>query len=213
MSTVKTDAIETRAGGTSVLTIGTATQTIKLPGGTPGADKVLTSDATGEAAWAAAGGGKILQVIQVVKTDVFTTTSTTFVDVTGVTVSITPSAATSKILVLLHAYGGNVTTSNANSLTSLVRDSTEIFIGDAASNRRRSTTTMGPTRSATGYAFSMHISYLDSPSTTSATTYKLQACVGTTASGTFVLGRDGDDADQANEGRVPTSIIVMEVGA
>ena len=51
MSTVKTDAIETRAGGTSVLTIGTATQTIKLPGGTPGADKVLTSNATGEATW------------------------------------------------------------------------------------------------------------------------------------------------------------------
>ena len=57
MSTVKTDAIETRAGGTSVLTIGTATQTIKLPGGTPGADKVLTSNATGEASWAAAAGG------------------------------------------------------------------------------------------------------------------------------------------------------------
>ena len=57
MSKVKTDAIETRAGGTSVLTIGTATQTIKLPGGTPGADKVLTSNATGEATWAAAGGG------------------------------------------------------------------------------------------------------------------------------------------------------------
>ena len=54
MSKVKTDAIETRAGGTSVLTIGTATQTIKLPGGTPGLSKVLTSDATGEASWAAA---------------------------------------------------------------------------------------------------------------------------------------------------------------
>ena len=54
MSKVKTDAIETRAGGTSVLTIGPATQTIKLPGGTPGLSKVFTSDATGEASWAAA---------------------------------------------------------------------------------------------------------------------------------------------------------------
>ena len=52
MSTVKTDAIETRAGGTSVLTIGTATQTIKLPGGTPGAGKFLQSDADGDASWA-----------------------------------------------------------------------------------------------------------------------------------------------------------------
>ena len=52
MSKVKTDAIETRAGGTSVLTIGTASQTIKLPGGTPGAGKFLQSDADGDASWA-----------------------------------------------------------------------------------------------------------------------------------------------------------------
>ena len=64
MSKVKTDAIETRAGGTSVLTIGTATQTIKLPGGTPGADKVLTSNATGEASWAAAAAGGITHASQ-----------------------------------------------------------------------------------------------------------------------------------------------------
>ena len=51
MSTLKTDAIETRAGGTSVLTIGTSTQTIKLPGGTPGAGKYLQSDADGDASW------------------------------------------------------------------------------------------------------------------------------------------------------------------
>ena len=57
MSKVKTDAIETRAGGTSVLTIGTATQTIKLPGGSPGADKVLKSDASGNATWGADSGG------------------------------------------------------------------------------------------------------------------------------------------------------------
>lgn len=52
MSTLKTDAIETRAGGTSVLTIGTSTQTIKLPGGSPGAGKYLQSDADGDASWA-----------------------------------------------------------------------------------------------------------------------------------------------------------------
>ena len=46
-----------------------------------------------------AGGGKIGQVIQTVKTDVFSTTSTSFVDVTGLTASITPSATSSKILV------------------------------------------------------------------------------------------------------------------
>ena len=54
MSTVKTDAIETAAGGTSVLTLGTSTQTLKILGGTPGADKVLTSDATGGTTWGVA---------------------------------------------------------------------------------------------------------------------------------------------------------------
>ena len=53
MSTVKTNALETQAGGTSVLTIGTAAQTIKLLGGSPGLNKVLTSDATGGATWQA----------------------------------------------------------------------------------------------------------------------------------------------------------------
>ena len=57
MSTLKTDAIETRAGGTSVLTIGTSTQTIKLPGGSPGAGKLLQSDADGEASWATVASG------------------------------------------------------------------------------------------------------------------------------------------------------------
>ena len=62
MSKVKTDAIETRAGGTSVLTIGTSTQTIKLPGGTPGADKVLKSDASGNATWGTDVGGALVHL-------------------------------------------------------------------------------------------------------------------------------------------------------
>jgi len=195
MSKVYVNAVEPE-GATTTLTLGASGDTVALGAG------ALASGF---------GGGKILQVLQTVKTDTFTTTSTSFVDVTGLSVSITPATTSSKILILVHAYGGNAGTSSANALTTLVRDSTEVFIGDAASNRIRSTTTIGPTRSATGYGYSMHISYLDSPSTTSSTTYKLQAKAAD--SGTFVLGRDGDDADQANEGRTPSSIIVMEVGA
>ena len=191
---------------------GGSTTSLTLPTSNASASEFLQNDGSGALSWAsAAAGGKILQVLQTVKTDTFTTTSTSFVDVTGLSVSITPATTSSKILILVHAYGGNAGTSSANALTTLVRDSTEVFIGDAASNRIRSTTTIGPTRSATGYGYSMHISYLDSPSTTSSTTYKLQAKAAD--SGTFVLGRDGDDADQANEGRTPSSIIVMEVGA
>ena len=202
-SKIIVDQIQKTGGSTTALT---------LPTSNASASEFLQNDGSGALSWAsAAAGGKILQVLQTVKTDTFTTTSTSFVDVTGLSVSITPATTSSKILILVHAYGGNAGTSSANALTTLVRDSTEVFIGDAASNRIRSTTTIGPTRSATGYGYSMHISYLDSPSTTSSTTYKLQAKAAD--SGTFVLGRDGDDADQANEGRTPSSIIVMEVGA
>ena len=202
-SKIIVDQLQKTGGSTTALT---------LPTSNASASEFLQNDGSGALSWAsAAAGGKILQVLQTVKTDTFTTTSTSFVDVTGLSVSITPATTSSKILILVHAYGGNAGTSSANALTTLVRDSTEVFIGDAASNRIRSTTTIGPTRSATGYGYSMHISYLDSPSTTSSTTYKLQAKAAD--SGTFVLGRDGDDADQANEGRTPSSIIVMEVGA
>jgi len=206
MSKLKVDQISKATGASP------ATFTLPAADGTAG--QYMKTDGSGALSFGTVtipAGGKILQVLQTVKTDTFTTTSTSFVDVTGLSVSITPATTSSKILILVHAYGGNAGTSSANALTTLVRDSTEVFIGDAASNRIRSTTTIGPTRSATGYGYSMHISYLDSPSTTSSTTYKLQAKAAD--SGTFVLGRDGDDADQANEGRTPSSIIVMEVGA
>ena len=206
MSKLKVDQISKASGASP------ATFTLPAADGTAG--QYMKTDGSGALSFGTVtipAGGKILQVLQTVKTDTFTTTSTSFVDVTGLSVSITPATTSSKILILVHAYGGNAGTSSANALTTLVRDSTEVFIGDAASNRIRSTTTIGPTRSATGYGYSMHISYLDSPSTTSSTTYKLQAKAAD--SGTFVLGRDGDDADQANEGRTPSSIIVMEVGA
>ena len=43
--------------------------------------------------------GSVLQVVQTVKTDTFATTSTSFVDITGVSVAITPSSTSSKILI------------------------------------------------------------------------------------------------------------------
>ena len=160
---------------------------------------------------AAAAGGKLLQVVQATKTDTFTTTSTSFTDVTGVTVDITPAATSSKVLVILTGFVGNSSSGNANAFLSLVRGSTEIFIGDAASNRVRASTIIGPSRSANGIAYGVSIAYVDSPSSTSAVTYKAQARIG--GEGTMVVGRSGDDSDADNEGRVPTSIIVMEIGA
>jgi hypothetical protein len=97
MSTVKTDAIETAAGGTSVLTLGTATQTLKIPGGGVGASKVLTSDAVGGATWAAASGGGTGGFHQVV---VKTATDATY------------SPATDVTKIVVHVQGGGGGTSN-----------------------------------------------------------------------------------------------------
>ena len=150
-------------------------------------------------------GGKIGQVLQATKTDTTSTTSTSFVDVTGMTIDITPAATASKILVLVNA---NMCGSAADWFghMKLVRDSTDLFIGDAASNRQRDSALW---RSKTEQNLrNLTPMYLDSPSSTSATTYKLQWAV---ESGmTFYLNRTGADSDTTAYGRTASSITVME---
>jgi len=154
------------------------------------------------------GAFRILQVVSTAKTDTFSTTSTTFVDITGLSVSITPSATSSKILVM--AY---VTTSVSGDIAlngRLMRDSTAIFVGDTASNRPRDTFYSAPTNlPAIGMGFSPI--FLDSPNTTSATTYKFQMFVN---SGTGYVNRTGSDRDTTVfDGRTVSSITVMEISA
>ena len=118
------------------------------------------------------GTGKVGQVVQTVKTDVFSTTSTSFVDVTGLTRAITPTATSSKILVDVRL----AVSSTDNSISSkLFRGSTQIALGDAASNRSRS---FGASAYSGGIGDTQQMPYntmfLDSPNTTSETTYKCQ---------------------------------------
>ena len=157
-------------------------------------------------------GGKILQVVQTSKTDTTSLTDTySFTDISGMSVSITPSATSSKILILstlniasgAAAYGANVR---------LVRDSTGIFIGDAASSRVQAT--FSTISVDNNFAFPQTINFLDSPSTTSATTYKIQWNI-TYDNGTPIiyLNRSVTDGDAATNARTPSSIIAIEVGA
>ena len=78
---------------------------------------------------------KIGQVLQTVKTDSFTTSSTTYVDVTGVSQAITPSNASSKVLVQVNGVIGQAT-AGRGALVQLVRGSTAIGLstGGAAEN-------------------------------------------------------------------------------
>lgn len=145
--------------------------------------------------------GSVIQTVSATKTDSFSTTSTTFVDITGVSVSITPTSTTSNILIWANGVAGN-TVSSEIACINLVRGSTNIAqsTGSGTANQTVSINTAS-TSANSGFAFS----FLDSPSTTSATTYKLQAR--TVTGGTVLIGRFA-----ANDNfRSVTSITVMEI--
>ena len=131
---------------------------------------VLTADsstATGLKWAAAAGGGKVLQVVMGSTSTVASNSTTTFAD-TNLTASITPSATSSKVLVLVAQNGCTASNGNAaNALgLKLVRGATDIatIVADG----------MWTNTALLKFAFNYSISYLDTPATTSATTYKTQ---------------------------------------
>ena len=111
--------------------------------------------------------GNIIQVVQAVKTDTASFQSTSFADITGLSASITPSSNSNKILVEATIY---ISTSNAVAIINFVRGSTNI--GQPSSS---------VTHTGTFFEYNEHqgmvtsaMTFLDSPSTTNATTYKLQ---------------------------------------
>lgn len=147
----------------------------------------------------------VLQVVSTTKTDTFSTASTTFTDVTGLSASITPSATSSKVLI----YATLNTGASGNIYVDFrfMRDSTAIGIADTASNRPR--TSFSVEMGGTTQMFGTSGMFLDSPSTTSATTYKIQMFVN---AGTGYLNRTGVDRDTTlYDPRAVSTITVMEI--
>jgi len=154
--------------------------------------------------------GSVLQVLQTVKTDTFSTTSTlTYVDVTGVSVSITPTSATNKILVMV-TLSGSGNSGASGLLIRLVRNSTAIYVGDSAGSRIQATTTN--MTSDNNLAQAIAFTFLDSPITTSATTYKVQIC-SSYGSNPVVINRSITDTNTSDIARTASSITVMEIAA
>ncbi len=124
------------------------------------------------AAWATVGPSTsgARQVVSTLKTDSFSTTSTTFVDVTGVSVTITPSSASSTILVLVSGVNGSNGVDNFTPIN-LVRGSTAIAQSTGNANFAA---TLNLINQSTGITLPFSIVFLDSPATTSAITYKIQ---------------------------------------
>jgi hypothetical protein len=158
------------------------------------ANQVLTVSAGGIPSWAtASGGGKVLQVVSTTYATEATNTTSSFAD-SGVTLSITPSASTSKVLILLHMGRCSTNTSSIYSVWQgrFVRGSTTIYSDIFG---LYSETSMNRFMSVDAF-------YLDSPSTTSATTYKLQ----------FVDSGAGSNAKCQLSG-AQSNFILMEIGA
>ena len=169
------------------LGIGSTGQVLTVSGGVP--------------VWAApAGGGKVLQVVQATYSTATTSTSTTLAD-TGLSVSITPSANTSKVLIMLTQFmeverqaayiGGRLV---------LNRGATKIF--DPSDGSVSLSLDVGGQNDM--YLRSLqNIVYLDSPNTTSATTYKTQFAVQDPNTGSTTVQRNS----------ATSSIIAIEIGA
>lgn len=172
----------------------------RLAVGTNG--QVLTADSTAATGlkWAtvAAGGGKVLQVVNAQTSTMVEVISTTYTD-SGLTATITPTLSTSKILVI---YNQSLFTSRQTVQTSglirLLRGSTTIqTLGEIHGIN------VGGSTSIT-FQSGSGSSYLDSPATTSATTYKTQIAANTTAN---------NGGAQAQSNNTLSSITLIEIGA
>ena len=155
----------------------------------------------GVPAWQApAGGGKVLQVVYGSSTTATTVSGTTYAD-TGLSASITPSSATSKVLVMVQ-QGFQVQRAANQSFNGLkiLRGATVVL----ACGDRSGSNTYDGNASHTNVGGTQYAQYLDSPSTTSSTTYKTQgACI----SGGDVVFQNGNGSDALS------NIILMEIGA
>jgi hypothetical protein len=184
-------------GATAIAALGQDIDTamVDLKGGTTGQVLAKASGTDLDFTWTTAGGGgKVLQVVQGTSTTSTATNGATYVDST-LTATITPSSATSKVLVLTNQniFVTRASAGNVGGCVNLVRGSTEIVA---------SPITTISVSSQTEYQVPVNYNYLDSPATTSATTYKTR--LKTTSTSNTIT---------AQSTSMPSSIILLEIGA
>ena len=117
------------------------------------------------------GGGGVTQIKSTVKLDAFSSTSTSYTDVTGLNVSITPTSSSNKVLIICQISGNG--TGATQGYFALARDSDNtIFLGNQTGSRVRATLNMYNNQN--NECKNGTLVFLDSPSTTSSVTYKIQ---------------------------------------
>lgn len=157
-------------------------------------------------------GGKILQVLQTVKTDTFSASATAggAVAVTGLTVTITPSSASNKVLVTVNLSNSYTVTDRQGIIITRGGSTLTGAIGDAAGSRQQATA-VGTDAGYTPGQGLASFTYLDSPASTSALTYGVSLLGIDTR--THYVNRSQDDTDDVTHFRTASFITVMEVSA
>ena len=199
---VPTSSDLVKNGATAIETLGDSIDASmgELLGGTTGQVLSKTSNTSMDFTWitpSAGGGGKVLQVVYATTTTDTTIASTSFATTT-LTATITPTLNTSKVMILCSSMsGGSRATIFNGTQMRLVRGATAIFTNNNFWHRVDGA-------SALQYSFPVAVNYLDSPATTSATTYTLQgAGKYTTDSGCAQFQYDN----------APSTIMLLEIGA
>ena len=201
-----TGTLPTANGGTGLAAIGTSLQVLRVNSGATALEYGTVSS-------------KIVQVVNAIKTDTQKSNSGSYVDITGLSATITPTSASNKVLVFCnlsltgqHGNGGGA---------HILRGATAIGIADTSGSARRSSFSgSGYTGDGSGsdiMQFAVTTSFLDSPATTSATTYKVQV-VGETSNYWGVnVPVDGGGTEMGNGStdniRMVSTITLMEVQA
>ena len=158
------------------------------------------------------GQGKILQVLQTVKTDVYSTNSTSYALITGLTQAITAASTNNKILINVTLYGGNSAADYAVGFQ-LAKDGTAISgaLGAASGNNQESGT-FRFRQSSINHAEEGSFMYIDTPADTNAHTYGVLMKIFNT-NGTGRVGTTGDNGNFQQHLRCPCTITVMEIAS
>lgn len=169
---------------------------------------------TGNAAITIANNGKpyiagaVLQVQQTLYTDQFAKTSTAEEDITNFNVTITPTSASSKVLIQVHMVVSSG--QNCGHSFTLKRGTTAIGVGKDEGGRTRAGWAFDGGNSDTNRATSLSYQFLDSPNTTSATTYKVSMEKYNTAQ--FRMNRNSTAAGESFDDNYASTITATEIG-
>jgi hypothetical protein len=160
------------------------------------------------------GAFRVLQVVSTAKTDTFSASVAAGAQtaVTGLSVAITPSSATSQILVMATVTMG--TTTGANSMYfSLTKGGSKIGVGAAAGSRQQATGGAGADTGLARTNSGGSITFLDSPATTSATTYAVTVGHTSGVTQTLYVNQSEPDSNDVYIYRTISTITVMEISA